>query len=117
MSKDQDFFIHLIYNLFGLDKTTTQGQAYLAYLDNILIYIKTEKEHLQMLDKVVKCLLKAGLKIKLSKCLFFKEQIHYLGHLVSGGSILSLANKIEVLMKLQLHTNIKEARQFLGLIG
>ena len=36
-----------------------------------------------MLDKAFKCLLKAGLKMKLSKCSFFKEQIHYLGHLVS----------------------------------
>ena len=53
-----------------------------------------------MLDNAFKCLLKAGLKIKLSKCSFFKVQIYYLGHLVSGTSILLLANKIEVLMKL-----------------
>ena len=54
-----------------------------------------------MLDKAFKCLLNARLKIKLSKCSFFKEQIHYLGHLVSGMSILPLADKIEVLMKLK----------------
>ena len=80
------FFIHLIYGLFTLNKTSTHGQgsAYLAYLDDILIYSRTEKEHLQMLDKAFKCLLKAGLKIKLSECSFFKEQIHCLGHLVSA---------------------------------
>ena len=33
--------------------------------------------------------------------LIFKEQIHYLGHLVSGTSILPLADKIEALMKLK----------------
>ena len=44
---------------------------------------------------------KAGLKIKLSKCSFCKEQIHYLGYLVSGNSILPLADKIEALIKLQ----------------
>ena len=56
-----DFFICLIYNLFGLDKTSTQGQGYgyLAYLDNILIYSRSEQEHLQMLDKAFKCLLKS----------------------------------------------------------
>ena len=47
----------------------------MAYLDDILIYSKTEKKHLQKLDKAFKCLLKAGLKIKLSKCSFFKEKI------------------------------------------
>ena len=60
---------------------------------------------------------KAGLKIKLSKYSFFKEQIHYLGHLVSGISILSLADKIEALMNLRPLTNIKEVRHFLSLTG
>ena len=50
-----------------------QGCRYMAYLDDILIYSRTEKEHFEMLDNAFKCLLKAGLKIKLSKCLFFKE--------------------------------------------
>ena len=115
-----DFFIHCIYyDLFGLDKTSNQGQGFrhLAYLDNILIYSKTEKEHLQMLDKAFKCLIKARLKIKLSKCSFFMEQIHYLGHLSSGTSILPLGNKIEALMKLKQLTNIKEVRHFLTHTG
>ena len=59
-----------------------------------------------MLDKAFKCLLKTGLKIKLSKCSFFEEQVHYLGHLVSGTAILPLADKIEALIKLKPLTNI-----------
>ena len=78
----------------------------MAYLDDILIYSRTEKEHLEMLDKAFKHLLKAGLKIKLSKCSFFKEQMHYLGHLVSGSSFLPLADKIEAPMKLKPPTNV-----------
>ena len=70
-----------------------------------------------MLDKAFKHLLKAGLKIKLSKCFFFKEQIHYLGQLVIGMSILPLVDKVEVLMKLIPPTNIKEVRHFLDLTG
>ena len=48
LSKALDFFIHLIYDLSGLDKTFAQdqGSGYLAYLDNILIYSTTEKENL-----------------------------------------------------------------------
>ena len=60
-----------------------------------------EKEHLDMISNAFECLKKASLKNKLSKCSFFKEQIHYLGHLVIGTSILPLANKIEALMELK----------------
>ena len=42
----------------------------------------------------------------------FKKQIHYLGHLVSGTSILLLTDRINALMKLKLPTNIKEVRHF-----
>ena len=49
--------------------------------------------------------------------LIFKEQIHYLGHLVSGTSILLITDKIEALLKLKPQTNIKEVRHFLSLTG
>ena len=76
-----------------------------------------EKEHLEMLNNAFECLSKAAFKIKLSKCSFFKEQIHYLGHLVSCTSILQLTHKIEALMKLKPPTNTKEVRHFLTLTG
>ena len=119
LSQGPNLIICLIYNLFGLYKASTQGQGsgYMAYLDDILIYSRTEKEHLEMIDKAFQYLHKAWLRIKLSKWSFFKEQIHYLGHLVSGTSIPPLADKIEALMKLKLPTNIKKVRHFLGLTG
>ena len=49
--------------------------------------------------------------------IFSKKKIHYLGHLVSGTSILPLTDKIEALMKLKSPTNITEDRHFLGLTG
>ena len=115
--KAKTFFICLIYNLFRIDETSTnsQGSGYLAYLDDNLINSKTEKEHLDMISNAFKCLHKAGLKIKLSKCSFFKEQIQYLGLLVSGNSILPQRDKIKALVKLKPPTNIEEVRHFLGL--
>ena len=61
--------------------------------------------------KPLKHLLKAGLKIKLSKCSFFKEQIHFLSHLVSGMSILPQIDKIESPLQ------ILKKLHFLGLTG
>ena len=62
------------YNRLNKTLSKTEGSGYLAYLDDILIYSKTEKEHLEMLDNAFKCLSTAGLKIKLSKCPFFKKK-------------------------------------------
>ena len=75
LSQGPDIFIHFIYDLFGLDKFShkRQGLAYIAYLDDILIYNKMEKEHLDMISYAVECLQKASLKIKLSKCSFFQR--------------------------------------------
>ena len=113
LSQGPDFFIWLIYDLFRIAKTSNQGQGsgYLAYLDDILIYSKTEKQHLQMLGKAFKCLLKMRIKFKLCICSFLRNRF-IIGHLVSGTSPFPLANKIEALMKLKLPTNIKEVDIF-----
>ena len=45
LSRGPDFFIHLLYDHFGLDKTSTQGQGswYLVYLHNIFVDSRAEK--------------------------------------------------------------------------
>ena len=62
-------------------------------MDNLLIYIQTE-EHLKHLELVVKKLVEASIKLKMSKCEFFKKEIEYLGHLVSGQGISPMKQKI-----------------------
>ena len=54
----------------------------MGYLDDIIIFSKTEEEHLQHLEEIFVRLRKFGLKMKREKCSFFKKHIQYLGHLV-----------------------------------
>ena len=56
----------------------------IVYLDDIIIFSDTKEEHLKRLEAVFKKLTTAGLKLKPSKCHFFREEIEYLGHVVSG---------------------------------
>ena len=59
------------------------------WMDDLLIYSQTEEEHLKHLQLVFEKFREAGIKIKMSKCEFFKNKIEYLGHLVSGQGIWS----------------------------
>ena len=55
----------------------------LIYLDNMIVYSKTEDEHLVRLCTVLEQFMENGLKLKPSKCNFFRTEINYLGHKVS----------------------------------
>ena len=66
-----------------------------GYLDDILIYSPDIKTHLKHLRLVFERLCKADLKLKLEKCSFLKEHIQYLGHIISGGSITPVPEKLD----------------------
>ena len=59
----------------------------------------------------------ADLKIKLSKCQFFKTQLHYLGHKISPDGLEPLPEKLKVIKNLAPTDNVDEAHQIMGLLG
>ena len=67
----------------------------MTYLDDIIIFSQDESQHLEHLEIVFSHLQEAGLKMKCSKCDFFKSQIYYLGHLNSPEGISPLPIKLD----------------------
>jgi hypothetical protein len=59
----------------------------IVFLDDILIYSKSEEEHEHHLRLVLQVLREHQLYAKLRKCSFYQEQIHYLGHIISEEGI------------------------------
>ena len=55
----------------------------LIYLDDVIVFLKTEVEHLHHLYIVFKCFREYHLKLKLTKCNFCKSKINYLAHHIS----------------------------------
>ena len=55
----------------------------LIYLDDIIVFLKTEEEHLHWLHIVFMHFRQHHLKLKLTKCAFFKSEINYLAHHIS----------------------------------
>ena len=89
----------------------------MTYLDDIIIFSENESQHLEHLETVFSCLREAGLKMKWSKCDFFKSEIHYLGHLISPKGISPLPSKLDCIRHMPVPKNAKEIKQFLGLTG
>ena len=89
----------------------------LIYLDGMTVFSKTEEEHLQCLHVVFDCFQEHNLKLKLSKCEFFHNEINYLAHHVSKEGILPSKENLKAVAEFvppQTHTKIQA---FLGLAG
>ena len=88
-----------------------------VYLDDIIIFSDTKEEHLKRLEAVFQKLAAAGLKLKPSKSFFFKEEIEYLGHVVSGEGISTNPKKVETVTKWPTPQTVYDVRSFLGFVG
>ena len=112
LSQVPAYFQLLINNVLqGCSKFT------MGYLDNIIIFSKTEEEHLEHLEKIFKKLREYELKMKREKCNFFKKHLQYLGHLVSEEGFEPLPEKIKSIKNMPPLKTPKEVKQFLGLAG
>ena len=66
----------------------------LVFIDDILIYSKSEDEHAKHLEQVLKILRRNVLKAKVSKCVFWQNEVKFLGHVVSKEGIAVDPSKI-----------------------
>ena len=97
-------FQHLMENCLG----DLHLNWCIIYLDDIIVYSKTSEEHLERLEAVFQKIGKAGLKLKPSKCEFFKSRITYLGHIVSNKGITMDPKKIKAIQLWSRPTTVTE---------
>ena len=105
-------FQRLMHNCLGYLNMTWC----VVYLDDIIVFSDNPKDHIVRLEAVFKKLAIAGLKLKPSKCFFFKEEIDYLGHLVSWKGVATSPKKIEAVTKWPVPQTVYDVRSFLGFV-
>ena len=86
----------------------------IIYLDDIIVFSRTPEEHIERLRGVFSKLAATGLRLKPSKCEFFKSKVNYLGHIVSKEGIETDPKKIEAIKKWPVFKMVTEVRSFLG---
>eukprot|EP00253_Pinus_taeda_P020519 PITA_20519 len=89
----------------------------LIFIDDILIYSRSRKEHEEHLRLVLQTLREHQLYAKFSKCDFFKEEIQYLGHVITKEGIAVDPEKIRTIMEWPIPKDVTDIRSFMGLPG
>ena len=91
------------------------GRFVVVYLDDILVYSKSEEEHVGHLRRVFETLRAQRLYGKLEKCSFMVEKVIFLGYVVSSEGVAVDETKIEAVKSWPTPKTITEVRSFHGL--
>nr|GEZ75755.1 putative reverse transcriptase domain-containing protein [Tanacetum cinerariifolium] len=89
----------------------------IVFIDDILIYSKSEEEHEQHLRTILDLLKKEKLYVKFSKCEFWLKEVQFLGHVVNQEGIHVDPSKVEAVKNWKAPESPTEIRSFLGLAG
>jgi len=88
-----------------------------AYLDDVIGFSDTWKEHADHLRAVFGRIREAGLTLSRKKCQFAAAELDYLGHHIGLGQVRPRIKKVEALLAYPVPTNRKQLQSFLGLAG
>ena len=121
-----DLFEYLVMP-FSLCEASSSFQSYIndilqdclnifttAYIDDILIYSKSVKEHQSHVQTVLTKLQKAGLQLNIEKCEFNVKEVKYLGLIIAKGEIQIDSAKITVIANWEAPTCVKDVQSFLS---
>jgi hypothetical protein len=106
-------FMYLMNSIFmpELDKFVV------VFIDNILIYSKSEKEHAQHLRVILQRIRDHQLYVKFSKCAFWLKEVLFLRHIISAEGIAVDPSKVQEVLDWKSLRSVTQIRSFLGLAG
>src|SRR6267154_1651523 len=86
-----------------------------AFIDDTEVFSGSWKDHLVHMDRVLNSFRKAGVTLKLSKCVFGKGKIKFLGHEVTAGYRSPCLEKVEAIAAILEPKTKKLLKSFLGM--
>jgi hypothetical protein len=107
------YFMYLMNKVFMeyLDKFVV------VFIDDILVYSRSEEEHEEHLRLALQRLREHRLYTKLSKCEFWMKQVAFLGHVISKEGISVDPRNVQDVLSWNVPTSVGDIQSFLGLAG
>ena len=106
-------FMALINTVFA----SYLDQFVVIFIDDILVYSKSEREHSHHLKTTLQILRENQLYAKLEKCDVWLQQVAFLGHIITGDGLKVDSTRIEAVTNWQSPKNVPEVWSFVGLAG
>lgn len=101
-----------------LEKILRKHDAYCTfYFDDILVFSKTEEEHLVHVEQVLVALNEGGLKINIDKCEFFKHEVKFLGYVINNDGITMDPERLKEITNYPRPRRLKQLRSLLGFLN
>ena len=88
-----------------------------VFIDDILVYSKSEEGHAEHLRIVLRVFKENQLCAKLSKCEFWLREVSFYGHVISKGGIAVDPWKVDAVLQWESPKSVFEVSSFLGLAG
>ena len=88
-----------------------------CYMDDILVHADGMEEHDRRLDQAPNRLAQTGLKLNREKCEFRKEEISFLGHIVSKDGVKPDPSKLDAIRQMEDPRDVPELRRWLGMVN
>jgi len=94
-----------------------KGRYVFNYLDNLVVYSRSVKEHMEHVRAVLQRLQEAVFSLNPDKMTIGASKIKYLGHSLSFRGVMVLPERVEAIKAYSRPTNLRTLRRFVGLTG
>lgn len=101
----------------NVEKLFADMKDVVVFVDDIAVTGKDKKTHLENLEIVLQRLRRQGIRVKKEKCLFLKNEIQLLGHIISAAGIKKIPAKVEKILKIENPSNTKEVKSLMGILN
>jgi len=102
----QDMMNHILSDVLDV--------GVLAYMDDILIYAKTEEEHDRLVKEVLRKLQQNWLAVSPEKCVWKAKEVEFLGYIIGRDGIKMSTGKVEAVLSWKTPNSLTEVQSFLG---